>query len=76
MNHIKFLKCMICGKTYQPDEVKYVCPDHGNEGILDVVYDYEVIASRLSCSYTFFWPGQIVRRYKERGVRVWRYVGY
>ncbi len=48
MDHIKYLKCMICGKTYQPDEVKYVCPDHGNEGILDVVYDYEVIARRLS----------------------------
>jgi len=38
---------MICGKTYQPDEVTYVCPDHGHEGILDVVYDYEVIARRI-----------------------------
>ncbi|HEY80893.1 MAG TPA: threonine synthase [Anaerolineae bacterium] len=47
MDHITHLQCMICGKTYQPDEVTYVCPDHGHEGILDVVYDYEVIARRI-----------------------------
>ncbi len=42
------MKCLICGKEYAPDEVEYVCPDHGNEGILDVVYDYDVILSRIS----------------------------
>jgi threonine synthase len=26
------------------DEIAYVCPKHGNEGILDVVYDYQEIA--------------------------------
>lgn len=48
MNHIKHLRCVICGKTYQPDEVDYVCPDHGAEGILDVVYDYDVISENIS----------------------------
>ncbi|NOZ72551.1 MAG: threonine synthase [Chloroflexi bacterium] len=48
MNHIKHLRCVICGKTYQPDEVDYVCPDHGAEGILDVVYDYDVISKNIS----------------------------
>ena len=48
MDHIKHLKCVICGKTYQPDEVDYVCPDHGAEGILDVVYDYDVISQNIS----------------------------
>ena len=48
MNHIKHLKCLICGKEYQPDEIDYVCPDHGNEGIVDVVYDYDVIAQNIS----------------------------
>ena len=48
MNHVKYLKCVICGKTYQPDEVEYVCPDHGTEGILDVVYDYDVISQNIS----------------------------
>jgi len=28
--------------------VAYVCPDHGAEGILDVVYDYEAVRARLS----------------------------
>jgi len=48
MDHVKYLKCLICGKEYAPDEVEYVCPDHGNEGILDVVYDYDLIGQRLS----------------------------
>ena len=48
MNHVKHLKCLICGKEYQPDEIDYVCPDHGNEGIVDVVYDYDVISQNIS----------------------------
>ena len=48
MNHVKYLQCVICGKTYQPDEIDYVCPDHGNEGIVNVVYDYDVIAGNIS----------------------------
>ncbi len=38
-----FLQCTLCGKKYAPDAVKYVCPDHGSDGILDVVYDYAEI---------------------------------
>jgi threonine synthase len=37
------LECLVCGKTFEPKEVDYVCPDHGDDGVLDVVYDYEVI---------------------------------
>ena len=48
MKTITHLKCLICGQTYQPDEVDYVCPYHGNEGILDVCYDYEVIGRQVS----------------------------
>ncbi len=48
MEHILHLKCLICGRTYQPDEVAYVCPAHGDEGILDVVYDYGRIAPHIS----------------------------
>ena len=32
-------RCSICGKSYQPDEVTYTCPD--DNGILDVILDYE-----------------------------------
>jgi len=48
MDHVVSLKCMICGREYSPDEVDYICPLHGNEGILDVVYDYDLISRRLS----------------------------
>ena len=44
MKHIIGLRCVICGELYQPDAVQYVCPKHGNEGILDVEYDYQSIA--------------------------------
>ncbi len=32
-------RCSVCGKTYQPDEVTYTCPE--DNGILDVMLDYE-----------------------------------
>lgn len=45
---VKSLRCTVCGKEYAPSDVAYVCPDHGNEGILDVVYDYDAVRERLS----------------------------
>ena len=48
MDNVKHLKCLICGKEYAPDEIEYICPDHGNEGIVDVRYDYELIKTRIS----------------------------
>ncbi|MCB8942665.1 MAG: threonine synthase [Ardenticatenaceae bacterium] len=47
MNHVTGLRCVICGQRYQPTEVSYVCPQHGNEGILDVEYDYDLIRQQL-----------------------------
>ena len=48
MGHIKALKCMLCGAEYDPDEILYVCPRHGDEGIVDVIYDYERIGRRFT----------------------------
>ncbi len=42
------LTCVICGATYPADFAGYVCPNHGNEGILDVRYDYAQIASSFT----------------------------
>ena len=58
-----FLQCTLCGKTYAPDAVKYICPDHGDDGILDVVYDYAEINRRTS-------PAKIS---ESREMSVWRY---
>ena len=48
MEHVIGLKCVICGKEYGADEIEYVCPDHGDEGIVDVQYDYDLIGRRFS----------------------------
>ncbi len=64
MSHIKHLQCLICGRTFPPEPDRYVCPDHGNEGILDVVYDYDVIASRISPQSLAQNPDPTIWRYK------------
>jgi len=37
---MKSLRCVLCGEEYVPEQVAYVCPRHGNDGILDIQYDY------------------------------------
>ncbi|MFB0545369.1 MAG: threonine synthase [Anaerolineae bacterium] len=63
LDHVLGLQCVICGAEYSPDEVLYVCPKHGDEGILDVVYDYKVIRERLSRE----------RLLDNRNYSIWRY---
>ncbi|WP_380678719.1 threonine synthase [Salinigranum sp. GCM10025319] len=44
MDHVTTLECTICGAEYDPDQVIYTCPEHeGVAGILEVMYDYDVI---------------------------------
>ncbi|MEZ4515189.1 MAG: threonine synthase [Chloroflexota bacterium] len=50
MKHVLGLRCLICGKLYQPNEVTYVCPDHGDDGTLDVEYNYAQIRSELAAN--------------------------
>src|SRR5712691_6992509 len=33
-------RCTLCGTTYKADEVKYVCPKHGDAGALETVIDF------------------------------------
>jgi len=42
------MRCVICGKTYPANEPLYVCPDHGNEGLLDILYDTEAARKALT----------------------------
>jgi threonine synthase len=41
-----------------------VCPDHGNEGILDVRYDYDIVAERLSREDLATNPDRTMWRYR------------
>jgi threonine synthase len=47
LENILNLKCLVCGKQYHPAEVDYVCPDHGDDGVLDVQYDYTYIGRQI-----------------------------
>ena len=38
---------MLCGRDYAPGEIEYVCPDCGDVGTLDVLYDYESLRAQL-----------------------------
>lgn len=48
MSNIEKLKCLICGAEYGEDEVMYTCPKCGNEGILEVQYDYKKVSEEFS----------------------------
>jgi threonine synthase len=64
MDHVLGLRCTICGAEYGGDEVEYVCPKHGDDGILDVVYDYDLIAQRIT-------PNQLAN---DPTRSIWRYL--
>jgi threonine synthase len=36
-------KCILCGSEYDPQTTRYVCPKHGDDGILDTIFDYKQI---------------------------------
>ncbi|MFE8148626.1 threonine synthase [Brenneria goodwinii] len=36
-------QCVICGKIYDAKDIDYICPDHGDDGILDIKYNYNKI---------------------------------
>jgi threonine synthase len=47
MAQILELRCPVCGRSYQPDEVMYTCPVCGQVGTLDVLYDYSVLKTQF-----------------------------
>jgi len=46
MSKQAYLRCVICGRDYGLAEVTYTCPDCGEAGTLDILYDY--VALRAS----------------------------
>ncbi len=64
MKNVTGLTCVICDKTYPADYAGYVCTDHGNEGILDVRYDYFTIAGEWTKADLAANPDRTMWRYK------------
>ncbi len=62
--NVAHLRCVICGAEYQPGDVAYVCPRHGDDGILDVVYDYAAIASTVDRDTVDESPNPTMWRYR------------
>jgi threonine synthase len=58
-----YFKCTLCGDEYEAGEVRYVCPKHGDEGILDTIFDYKKIAATTT-------PNMIC---DSRDYSIWRY---
>ncbi len=56
------LRCLICGELYAPGEISYVCPKHGDEGVLDVLYDYQAAK-----------PGFSAEALAQAPADMWRY---
>jgi threonine synthase len=68
MDHVLGLRCTICGAEYGVDEVDYVCPGHGDDGILDVVYDYRRISQHIN-------PAQLASQLVDPASHsIWRYL--
>ena len=63
LEHVTGLSCVICDATYPAEEAGYVCDECGNEGILDVGYDYDLIGSRFSKTSLA----------ADRNMTMWRY---
>ena len=63
MNYIKGYRCTICHKEFKPGEVDLTCPDCGEKGILDVVYDYDALKKVLTKEYFA----------NNRNYSMWRY---
>ena len=61
--HIHYLQCVLCGTSYDPAEITYTCPACGPLGVLEVHYDYELIAPRISRSLLV----------EEHDMTMWRY---
>jgi threonine synthase len=64
MEHVTSLKCLICGKEYRLDEIAYICPHHGNDGIVDAQYDYDLIGRRMSQGDLLHSTNHTIWRYK------------
>ena len=57
-------QCTLCGTEYDPHQIRYVCPLHGDRGILDTVYDYRQVGAETS-------PQAIS---SSRDFSIWRYL--
>ncbi len=47
MAAISHLQCTVCGKTYGANDLTYTCPDCGEVGTLDILFDYDALRQHV-----------------------------
>ncbi|MBI5368459.1 MAG: threonine synthase [Planctomycetes bacterium] len=62
LDHVTGLACVICGAVHEPAATRYTCAHCGDEGILDVRYDYERVRREMT-------PAALAARPRDH----WRY---
>jgi threonine synthase len=65
VDHVRGLKCVLCGSEYSVDQTLYTCPKCGVEGNLDVIYDYDLVGQRLTKDKLVRNPDRSIWRYLE-----------
>jgi len=63
MADILTLRCVVCHRDFEPAEVTYTCPECGEVGTLDVLYDYRKLATQVDRD----------RLSQQRETSIWRY---
>lgn len=64
MKNVMHLRCVKCGRKYDPSEIDYTCFDCGIDGILDVALDYPAIKKVMTRAYFE----------KNKDYSLWRYL--
>ena len=66
MSYVKYLRCTMCGSAFKEENSILTCPNCGDKGILDVVYDYDKIAEAVNRESIE----------KNREISMWRYMPF
>lgn len=66
MKNIKYYECTICHKQYAKELDLLTCPSCGETGILDIVFDYEYIKTKISKEYF----------QNNKHYNIWRYLPF
>lgn len=64
MSKSMFLQCVVCGRKYGLSEVTYTCPDCGEVGTLDILYDYAALRATVDRDAISYSSLMNVWRYK------------
>ncbi len=69
------LRCALCGTVHESGSTEYVCPNCGEDGILDVLYDYDLVRRTMTRESLAGNPDRSIWRYApllpvaDRGAR-------